>query len=340
MTAPRSVPSLTLDRPLALALTSAPPGAALPPGPRANAWHRAGAVQGDPGAALLHLADALWHRGAPHRAPDGTVTSIRRRPVPSAGACYPVQTHLVAGGARWAYDHEQGIARRRDHAVEHAAGWPAGDEPSDAATLVFTVQPGRSFGRYRHRAWPLWIADAAYALAAVEFLLDVPPAAVRFGPSAQLRALLGVPAASCTAAWTELGLAPELPLVAVDLPVRPEPDRTAVAALARRRSPSHEVFLARAASRRPPRRIERIARRSGQSWVRGAASVRSWSAPAASTPTQLCLALWRGHLAAARLSYAAAMRGVGTRAVSGLPAQGGRWTFHALAFLDSPGDRP
>ncbi|MDQ1124941.1 hypothetical protein [Microbacterium trichothecenolyticum] len=330
-----------LDGPLARVLTTDPPGEPLPPGPRVNAWHRAGAVAGSPGAALIALVEALWHPGEPHRASNGTETAIPRRPVPSAGACYPVQTHLVVDGARWVYDHDHGVARRRDPAIERAAGWPGGDvTASDTATLVFTVQPGRSFGRYRHRAWPLWIADAAYALAALEFVLGRLPASVRYGPSASLRTVLAVPRAAQTPSWTGLGLAPEIPLVAVDVPSRPELIGDAVQTLAQRRSPSLDLFLARAASRRPTPCLEDVARASGQAWVRGAAAVRSWSVRIPSSPAQLARAVWTGHLAAARLAYAGALRGADSRPVSGLAAQGDRWIFHALAFLDPPGDCP
>jgi hypothetical protein len=330
-----------LDGPLARVLRTDPPGEPLPPGPRVNAWHLAGAVTGSPGAALLALGEALWHPGEPHRASNGSETGIPRRPVPSAGACYPVQTHLVVGGSRWVYDHEHSVARRRDPHLERLAGWPVGDAAaSGAATLVFTVQPGRSFGRYRHRAWPLWIADAAYALAAVEFVLGRLPSVVRFGPSASLRALIAVPPGTQTRSWTSLGLAPEIPLVAVDVPSRPELVREAVETLAHRRSPHLDLFRARAASRRPTPLVESVARASGQAWVRGAAAVRSWSVPVPFAPAPLARALWTGHLAAARLAYGGALRGAASRPVSGLAADGDRWIFHALAFLDSPGDCP
>ncbi|WZH36877.1 MAG: hypothetical protein PIR02_19340 [Microbacterium enclense] len=330
-----------VDGALARLLTTEPPGEPLPPGPRVNAWHRAGAVTGSPGAALIALAEALWRPGEPHRTADGVETGIPRRPVPSAGACYPVQTHLVVDGSRWVYDHEHGVARRREPEIERLAGWRGPDATADGtATLVFTVQPGRSFGRYRHRAWPLWIADAAYALAAVEFLLGRLSPSVRFGPSASLRALLAVPRAAQTRSWTGLGLAPEIPLVAVDVPPRPELVRDAVETLAQRRSPHLDLFLAHAAARRPTSLVESVARASGQAWVRGAAAVRSWSVPVASSPAALARALWTGHLAAARLAYAGALRGAASRPVSGLAAHGDRWIFHALAFLDSPGECP
>lgn len=250
-----------------------------------------------------------------------------------------MQTHLVVDRERWVFDHEHGVARRRDPAAERAAGWGL-ETPTTATRLVFAVQPGRSFGRYRHRAWPLWIADTAYALAAAEFVLDGRADAVTHGPSAALRALLGVPAGADAQRWTDRGLAPEIPLVAVEIPERPTLRPDAVHALARRRSPSPQQFLSGEVRRRPASRVERIARASGQGWVRGAASIRSWSAPVTAPPAEMAAALWRGHLAAARLTYAAALQGLRSRAVSGFPAAADRWTFHALAFLDVPGDRP
>ncbi|MFJ6533608.1 hypothetical protein [Microbacterium sp. NPDC091662] len=327
-----------LPAPLDEALTSRAPAGPLPPGPRANSWDRVGAVADEPRRGASELVDGLWRPGEFHRSADGSATRIRRRPVPSAGACYPVQTHLVdASGVRWAVDREEGAFRRRDLACDRADGWPSPTSDDGTARLVFTVLPGRSFGRYRHRAWPLWIADAAYAVAAVRFLLGERAGPVQVGPSKRLREMLGVPRAADADAWIRRGLAPEIPLAAVEIPRVPVPDAAAAQALGTRRSPAIAEFADRIGGS-PTTEVERIARASGQAWVRGATEVRSWSVPSTAPATMVGAALWSAHLAAARLCYEAALTG-GRRArpVSGFPSTGDRWILHAVAFLDSPG---
>ncbi|WP_026127661.1 nitroreductase family protein, partial [Nocardiopsis lucentensis] len=229
------------------------------------------------------LLDGLWRGSGHHRLADGTVTRVPRRPVPSAGAAYPVHTHLVVGAdgpleaGRYAFDLERGTLLRRDEDREREAGWPVPGTGADVAGthLVLTVQPGRSFGRYRHRAWPLWIADTAYALTAVEFLRAPAPAAVRLGPGPRLRELLGVPRAADHGRWLTRGLAPEIPLATVELPdswsVLPE-RRDALAA---RRSPAIGEFEAAARTHDP--RAADLARASGQAWVLGAHRLETWS---------------------------------------------------------------
>lgn len=331
-----------VSTPLDQVHSSRVPSGPLPPGPRVNAWERTGAVADDPPVGVRELVDGLWHPGEFHRAEDGTATCIHRRPVPSAGACYPVQTHLVdAVGVRWAVDHDGGVLLRRDPRADRADGWPSTTPGDGIARVVFTVQPGRSFGRYRHRAWPLWIADTAYAVAAVRFLLGARAGRGQFGPSARLRGLLGVPRASDVDSWLRRGLAPEIPLAAVELPHAPVPIDAACRALGGRRSPSTSAFIARTPARErltPRGEIERLARASGQAWVRGASTVRSWSAPTTAPAPVIGTALWNAHLTAAGLCYRAALGGgCGARPVSGFSSTGGRWILHAVAFLDSPG---
>ncbi|WP_026128515.1 nitroreductase family protein [Nocardiopsis halophila] len=331
---------------LARALTGDPPGGPLPPGPRANPWRAAGAEPVAVPARERDLLHGLWRAHGRHRLPDGTPTSVARRPVPSAGGAYPVRTHLVAGAdagglapGRYAYDMEQDVLLRRDGAADRAAGWPgAADRPAAGTRLVLTVQPGRSFGRYRHRAWPLWIADTAYALAAVEFLYAPEPLTVRFGPGAALRALLGVPHAAEPRRWLDRGLAPEIPLAAVDLP-RSRPIAPARRdALAVRRSPAVAEFAASAESAPSgDAAAERLARASGQAWVRGARRLHAWSVPTGAATAELAEALWQAHRAAAVVCYSGAAGGEWrSRPVSGFTAEDGAWIVHALAVL--PGD--
>jgi hypothetical protein len=249
-----------------------------------------------------------------------------------------VQTHLIdETGVRWTVDGEEGVFRRRDLASDRAEGWPAPGSDDGIARVVFTVLPGRSFGRYRHRAWPLWIADAAYAVAAVRFLLGEQAGPVQVGPSNRLREMLGVPRAADAEAWIRRGLAPEIPLAAVEIPHVPAPDAAALQALGTRRSPAVAEFADRIGGS-PTTEVERIARASGQAWVRGATAVRSWSVSTAAPSTIVGAALWSAHLAAARLGYEAALTGDRrARPVSGFTSTGDRWIIHAVAFLDSPG---
>lgn len=319
------------------------PGPPLPPGPRVNPWQTAGTVAAPAPERLQSLLDGLWRSTGHHRLPDGTVTGIRQRPVPSAGATYPVQTHLVVGTAgldglgtgRYVLDHDSGTLLRRPEATERAAGFTdAGEAPRCAGThLVLTVQPGRSFGRYRHRAWPLWIADVAYAVAAAEFLLPGPAPAVQLGPDARLRRLLGVPPAAGAPPWLARGLVPEIPLAALELPAARTVDTGRGRALARRRSPELAEFAQTPAAARDPRAAG-VARLSGQAWIGGAERVLTWSLALDAPAPRILRSLWRAHRRAAALCYDAVLTGRWRcRPVSGIPAGDGRWTVHALAML-------
>jgi hypothetical protein len=254
-----------------------------------------------------------------------------------------VRTHLVVGAGgpleagRYAFDLEDGALHRRDETREREAGWHVPGAGSDVTGthLVLTVQPGRSFGRYRHRAWPLWIADTAYALAAVEFLCAPSPAAVRLGPGPWLRGLLGVPRGAEHGRWLARGLAPEIPLAAVELPdswsVLPE-RRDALAA---RRSPAIGEFEAAARAHDPL--AAEVARASGQAWVLGAQRLETWSIAVDAPAAEFAGTLWRAHRAAAGLCYSGALsRRWRCRPVSGFVASRERWTVHALAML--PGE--
>ncbi|RBM22277.1 hypothetical protein DI005_07165 [Prauserella sp. PE36] len=297
---------------------------------------------------LRSLFDGLWRSPGYHHLPDGTVTSIRQRPVPSAGAAYPVHTHLVVGSAgldgldpgRYLYDHENGHLLRRVAAREPATGWDIERaRPATAqTTLVLTVQPGRSFGRYRHRAWPLWIADVAYAQTAVEFLITQ-HLKTSTGPGPLLRALLGVPRAACAQPWLSRGLVPEIPLAAVELPPSWTVDADRSHALATRRSPALSEFE-QATGRRPEPRAVEVARLSGQGWVLGADRVETWSVPAQAPAQDIAGAVWQAHRRAASLCYDGTLSGRWrSRPISGIAAGHGRWITHALAMLPASGHR-
>lgn len=334
---PRILPSPVAAPPiperLRRAFSGAHPGPPVPPGPRGNPWWNAGAEPAEVAPGVQALADALLRAGEPHRTASGEPTSIPRRPIPSAGGAYPVQLHLVGpDGGRLAYDPDAARWWRRSPARERAAGWPSGVRPR-GSRLVLAVQPGRSFGRYRHRAWPLWIADTAYALQAARFVL-AGSRRVRLGPDADLRALLAFPAAYDDDAWLRLGLAPLLPLAMMEIADDPAVLEAHRDLLRERRSPEHSEYLARAEGNPPSPGVERVALASGQSWVRGASAVRVWSVPADPPADLLLRELWGAHLEAAELLTSALRSGAyGVRPVSGFSPEPGTWILHASALL-------
>ncbi|MCD2114434.1 hypothetical protein [Rhodococcus rhodochrous] len=304
-----------------------------------NPWRRSGATPVSAEGRIEDLLCALWHMGDRHLRDDGSVTDIARRPIPSAGATYAVHTHLIVGTdgtdglepGHYVYDHDRGQLLRRDSARETAAGWELPHRPFIDSRVVFSVQPGRSFGRYRHRAWPLWIADAAYALEAVRFLLDTDLPGV-FGPGPEIRAQLGMPPAAETDAWLRRGMVPEIPLVSIGLSsswaVAPQRRH----ALARRRSPKLVDFV-----RNPVHNTNaaRLAELTGQAWIAHADRIETWEVAPRAPAETIYDSLWHAHSAAARLCYNAALsQKVRCRPVSGIPAAAESWTMHAVAMLD------
>ncbi len=333
---PPPVAAAPIPELLRSAFSGAHPGPPVPPGPRGNPWWNAGAEPAEVPPGIRALADALLRAGEPHRTASGEPTSIPRRPIPSAGGAYPVQLHLVrSDGGRFAYDPDSARWWRRCPAQERAAGWPAGVRPR-GSRLVLVVQPGRSFGRYRHRAWPLWIADTAYALQATRFVLGG-SRRIRLGPAPDLRSLLAFPAACDAEAWLRLGLAPLLPLATMEIADDPTVLDAQRNLLRERRSPDHSEYLARDDGRPPSPGAERVALASGQRWVRGASAVRVWSVPADPPAGLLLRELWRAHLEAAELLTSALRSGAyGVRPVSGFSPEPGTWILHASALLARP----
>lgn len=311
------------------------PGPPLPPGPVDNPWTtRAGAAAVPIPADWQAVFDALWRPHGFHVTEDGRTTGVARRPVPSAGATYGVRTHLTIPRdcvhaslppGRYAYLLGSGtLVQRVDGGPP-----PRGTRP----TLTFTVQPGRAFGRYRHRAWLLWIADTAYTVALAQWLLGRHHLEV--GPFPDI-GRIGLPRASDVFGWDRLGLAPELVLAHLRLPASPtlHPGYTAV--LAKRRAPSLAEFSCNAGTPPPSPAIAAVARASGQEWVRGAGRVVSWTTPSSRTTIT---DLWRIHLVAAHAFARAVLHDhTRVRPVSGLTAPAPPDVIHALAFLDTPAE--
>ncbi|MEC5181386.1 hypothetical protein [Arthrobacter sp. CG_A4] len=206
------------------------------PGPRQNSWagpSHWGVPLGDdrvlgrgprrvPALAMLR---ALWWSGQFHADPaTGLPGTIRQRAVPSAGACYPVQLHVLCGAGcdvppgAYAFDADRGLLVRRGDTgmAGSAAGGTTGT--ATGAVVVFTALPQRTAAKYHHRAWPLALADTAYAVAALVhhaaalgIEAEWPPG----GPE-HLAAALGLPDYSAwQARWPDT--APELALAAVAL---------------------------------------------------------------------------------------------------------------------------
>lgn len=153
----------------AAAWSSRMPADTIHPGPRQNHWDRGERVTPRPLAevpiaAILH---ELWRPRGFHpdprtREPTGTA----RRAIPSAGGCYPIQVHVVAGDScdlspgTFALDPQDASLVRR-------AGMSQRDRAPRGALVVLGVLPQRTRGKYHHRTPPLLIADTAYALSGI-----------------------------------------------------------------------------------------------------------------------------------------------------------------------------
>lgn len=143
------------------------PGPMTHPGPRQNTWGTTAQVNhaiADASVPIAAVLDTLWRTRGLHTNPaTGALGTIPQRAIPSAGACYPVQVHLLCGigcdvpPGIHAYNADDSTTHRRSDAGPNTAG----------AILVFTVLPQRTTARYHHRALPLLLADTAYALLGV-----------------------------------------------------------------------------------------------------------------------------------------------------------------------------
>jgi hypothetical protein len=320
---------------LETAFSSDLPGDPLPPGPRENRWPGEPVEIGGAAATAVHR---LWQARGHHPRADGTPTTVPRRAVPSAGGSYPVQWHLVVPPGhgrhlrpgRYVYQAAtEELVRRRE---PDDPGRPAPDH----LQVVLTVQPGRTFSRYRHRAWPLWIADAAYALEALLLLLPNAHLPADWSDLAAARRTLGFPPAARAAWWLERGLVPEIALARVALPLAPRLDEVASAAIGSRRSAALDRFGERRTRVPAAPEVIEAARQSGQSWVLGADRVIGWARPARLDATGYAR-LWQVHREAARHTYALDAQGHGVRAVSGFctPPAGAPPLVHALAILEN-----
>ncbi|WP_067478929.1 nitroreductase family protein [Actinomadura hibisca] len=125
---------------------------------------------------------------------------VRPRRVPSAGALYPVDAHVLHEGTVHRYDP-----------VRHAlTGWPSGTD-TGAFVVVLSLVPERTRWKYGARALPSLLLDlghAVAALAASAAALDV-PCQVWTDPDARcLAALTGAP---YSLAAVRIGTPPDLP---------------------------------------------------------------------------------------------------------------------------------
>ncbi len=310
------------------------PGDPLPPGPRENRWPGELVEISGTAATAIHR---LWRARGHHPRADGSPTTIPRRVVPSAGGSYPVQWHLVVPpGHRRRLDPGRYVYHPPAEMLVRRSDLRPGRPAPDHVEIVLTVQPGRTFGRYRHRAWPLWVADAAYALEAL--LLLVPDAHLPedWSDLAAARRALGLPRAAQAAWWLEHGLVPEIALARIRLPLDPHLDEVASAAICSRRSPGLDSFHERHDRVPTHRHVAEAARQSGQSWVLGADHLIGWPRPPRLDATGYAR-LWQIHREAARHTYALTARGHGVRAVSGFCTRPmtAPPLVHAIAILEN-----
>ncbi|MEX3610835.1 hypothetical protein VVR12_07285 [Rothia sp. LK2588] len=137
------------------------------PGPRVNRWRgeehvpeSAATPEGRPGLASL-VRQLGWGEDFHRDRRTGEPTGIRARGVPSAGACYPVQWHLLCGSG---FDLPAGCYTLHPEtgAFIRRGGSESGLPPA-CARVVLTVLPRRTAARYHHRSPAVLIGDAAYA---------------------------------------------------------------------------------------------------------------------------------------------------------------------------------
>ncbi|GGE78592.1 hypothetical protein GCM10011401_27330 [Nesterenkonia cremea] len=275
----------------------------------------------------------------------GRVLRVRRRPVPSAGATYPVQLHLRLGGWRLAYDQEHNVVH------DLSAVLTTGDQPIDLrptaprVRLTFTVLPGRSFSRYRHRAWTLWIADVVYAVEGARYALGGGPlvgAPHDAGPTV-LAGEAGLPdSATWPTSYRELavqgldvGRVGPPHVGALKLPaLRRLPDRRSIPlAVLAADTESSEKSVDRAPDQQ---QLLDPVHCSGQRWPAEWTHMRLFTVPRTTDPMQLRRQLVSVHRQAAQITYTEAEAGRQVRPVSGFTDVPGRpdRCLHALALQE------
>ena len=150
------------------------------PGPPQNTWtgpiHWGVPHGGDQQrrVPVLAMVRGLWWSRQFHINPaTGLPGTVRQRAVPSAGACYPVQIHVLCGAGcdvppgAYAFDADRGLLVRRGDPGMASGSARGAAGSATGAVVVFTALPQRTAAKYHHRAWPLLLADAAYAVAAL-----------------------------------------------------------------------------------------------------------------------------------------------------------------------------
>ncbi|RII12422.1 hypothetical protein DSC45_26515 [Streptomyces sp. YIM 130001] len=201
-----------------------------------------------------------------------------RRPLPSAGARYPVGVQLLVGPGggllapgRYAYDPLTHRVRRRG---------PAPQDAPEGCLAVLTVAARRTVSHYAHRAFPLLLLDVGHALAALtaggagSFCTDA--------DGALLSAAAGLPnSAQWEAIWG--GSEPLHPLAAVVL----DPVADAPSSALRRWAAQP---LADAPLPADPLPVPSVLRRTWQALVAVAdagGAAATWSAPAGPVPERV-----------------------------------------------------
>ncbi|MFJ3957075.1 hypothetical protein [Arthrobacter sp. NPDC090010] len=168
---------------------------------------------------LSMIRTLFWSSGFHPDPLSGRPGSVRRRAVPSAGGCYPVQVHTLCGTGcdvppgLYAFDAERGVLVSRNR-----SSWPVSAAAGPGAVIGLSVLPQRTAAKYHHRALPLLVADTAYAVAALAHHAawhGIGTAWLQDDP-ASLAAAFALPDYGC---WPELwpGTGPELVLAALSL---------------------------------------------------------------------------------------------------------------------------
>ena len=126
------------------------------------------------GLPVTAIVRAVWWSEEFHLNPaTGQPGKVRKRAVPSAGGCYPVQVQILCGQGcdvppgTYVFDNSVGQMRRLRNYDNGSPSHRGPQAPGQGAVVVLTVLPQRTVAKYHHRAGPLLIADTAYAAVAL-----------------------------------------------------------------------------------------------------------------------------------------------------------------------------
>lgn len=332
------VPHVLLPSGFARAWSHEVPGPQQPPGPQGAPVPGTVEHPRQDGLPVSAMLRAIWWSEDFHPNPaTGLPGKVRKRPVPSAGGCYPVQLRILCGegcdvppgtyvfnGSGFSGTGGDLLRLRNHDDGTPPQGGPRA--PVRGAVVVLTVLPQRTLAKYYHRAGPLLIADAAYAAVAlvhhaaaqgVDARWDV-VAPVRWPGSVPEFALatvsLGVSAERCLqrrhdriAGVSQVQLAARRSCEFSRLRARPAAGAGRVAEDLLERSllsfpqPTPPSCSARILSAEPLRDPELADRCAGQRWIGNLDALVVFETPGTPTPA----AMWWAATLAAHILYTA-----------------------------------